>query len=86
MLAWQARGQSRCNIAIDNRKPISYSTYIMKRYTIVYSYVHRRATMSYTTSHYDLVETDNLKELISLEKYDGCVNFIFEGWVTEAGN
>jgi hypothetical protein len=52
----------------------------MKKYTIVYSYVTRRGTTSFTAVEKDRIETDDLAKLIATEKYDGCVNFIFEGW------
>ena len=49
------------------------------KYTIVYSEIIRRGTMTSTTVKCDRVETNNLVELIK-KQYDGVVNFIFESW------
>lgn len=50
------------------------------KYTIIYSEVIRRASMHSTCVKFDRVETDNIAELIQNDKYQGNVDFVFEGW------
>jgi hypothetical protein len=52
----------------------------MKRYTIIYGVPVGRANMRATLIKFDRVETNNLKDLIEEDKYNGAVAYIFEGW------
>lgn len=52
----------------------------MKQYTIIYSVPVGRANTRASVVKSDRVETTNLRDLLSQDKYYGYVHFVFEGW------
>lgn len=55
----------------------------MKKYTIVYGEWFNRGSLRHSITHYDHVETDNLKEILDQDKYNGNIWFVFEGHCQE---
>ena len=49
----------------------------MKKYTIIYSHNVGSACVVKV----DCIETDDIVTFIKRPEYNGCVNFIFDGWV-----
>jgi hypothetical protein len=52
----------------------------MKRYTIIYAHTGQCGSHAFSIPRMDRVETTNLKDLLSQDKYYGYVHFVFEGW------
>ena len=52
----------------------------MKLYTIIYGVSCQRGSHSFMVPHIVRVQTTDLKDLLSQEKYYGNVFFVFEGW------
>jgi hypothetical protein len=52
----------------------------MKLYTIIYAAQAAYQSAMCKVPKFDRVQTNNLKDLLSQEKYYGKVFFVFEGW------
>ena len=52
----------------------------MKLYTIIYGFSGQTGSHSYMIPRMDRVQTTDLKDLLSADKYYGNVFFVFEGW------